>query len=165
MCISSPNIILVILFSILTLKKKIMIQFGQNPKKPFMINEDDHTAMRFAMLIEGSYFGVHDAINKYGYTEPGYYQILNRYQMQGSKGLIDKKRGPVKPYVRTNEVENQIIRMRFLDPSSGAEIISQKLKQLGHRVSVRSVERTITKYGLKKNSLLQPSDRKRKRRS
>lgn len=45
---------------------------------------------------------------------------------------------------------SQIIRLRFLDPKASAEVIAQKLRQTGVKVSVRSVERTITEYGLQK---------------
>ena len=63
---------------------------------------------------------------------------------------MDKKRGPDKQTVRTRETINQIIRLRFLDPLASADVIAQKLKQTGYKVSKRSVERTITEYGLQK---------------
>ena len=130
-----------------------MIQFGGMNSKAFFIRESDKLAVKFAMLIEGHLYGAKEACAKYGYTEQRYYQLLNKYNVQGIEGLLDKKRGPDKKTVRNDEVTSQIIRMRFLDPFSSAGVISQKLKQMGYKVSTRSVERTITEKGLQKKRM------------
>jgi hypothetical protein len=120
----------------------------------FIIDENDSLAKKMAMLIEGhSTLGVQGAIDKYGYTEQRYYQLLKAYQEGGALALIDKKSGSEKQPVRTKEVVNQIIRLRFLDPFASAEVISQKLNQIGHKVSIRSIERTIMEYGLQKKHM------------
>ena len=62
------------------------------------------------------------------------------------------KRGPKTNSVRTDEVERQVIRHRFLDPDASADIIAQKLRQAGFAISTRSVERVIEKYGLQKKT-------------
>ncbi len=106
------------------------------------------------MLIEGHCtIGVQEAIKKYGYTEQRYYQLLVKYQEGGAQLLIDNKPGSDKQPVRTKDIVNQIIRLRFLDPFASADIIAQKLNQIGHKVSKRSVERTITEYGLQKKRM------------
>ncbi len=121
----------------------------------FTINKDDKLAVKLAMLIEGQcIIGVKEAIKKYGYTEARYYQLLSQYNYLGSAALQDNKRGPKNQAVRTKEVVNQIIRMRFLDPFASAGVIAQKLKQLNYDVSKRSVERTITDFGLQKKHIL-----------
>lgn len=120
----------------------------------FIIDENDSLAKKMAMLIEGhATLGVQGAIDKYGYTEQRYYQLLKAYQKGGALALVDKKPGSEKQPVRTKEVVNQIIRLRFLDPFASAEVISQKLNQIGHKVSIRSVERTITEFGLQKKHM------------
>ena len=112
---------------------------------------DDKVSVKFAMLFEGlCTIGVKAAIKKYGYTEQRFYQLLNKFEKEGTSALTDKKRGPNTQSVRTKEVKNQIIRLRFLDPFAGAGVISQKLNQMGYNVSTRSVERTITEFGLQK---------------
>lgn len=116
-----------------------------------MIDPNDKVAVKFAMLFEGvCTLGVQKAIKKYGYTEQRFYQLLNGFKKEGAIALIDRKRGPNAQSVRKQEVVNQIIRLRFLDPLSSAEVISQKLNQIGYNVSTRSVERTITEFGLQK---------------
>ena len=93
-----------------------------------------------------------EAAKKYGYTKQRYYQVLDSFMEDGSDGLSDKKRGPKNKHVRTKEVINQIIRHRFLDPDASAAVIAQKMCQSGINVSKRSVERTITEYGLQKKT-------------
>ena len=106
------------------------------------------------MLIEGHCtINVQSALQKYGYSEQRYYQLLRKYEQGGSQALLDKKPGSDKQPVRTRETLNQIIRLRFLDPFASADIIAQKLNQIGHKVSKRSVERTITEYGLQKKHM------------
>ena len=131
------------------MKKSIIIKGikGNN----FEIDQDDKITLKLAMLFEGHCtIGVYEAIKKYGYTEQRYYQLQKNYIEKGSEGIRDKKRGSNKRPVRNEEITNQIIRHRFLDTEASAGVISQKLKQTGYNVSVRSVERTITEYGLKK---------------
>ncbi len=131
------------------MKSKITIE-GIDGKK-FEIDPTDKTAIKLAMLIEGNCtIGVKAAIAKYGYTEARYYQLLKAYKSSGSISLIDKKRGSQKRPVRDKETTNQIIRERYLDPLASCEVIAQKMKQNGYPVSIRSVERTITEYGLQK---------------
>lgn len=115
----------------------------------------DPTSLKFMMLIEGTFtIGVKESILKYGYTEQRYYQLLKKFKSEGFEGLIDKKTGPKKNTTRTDVVEKQILRMRFLNPLDSAEVIAQKLNQQGVTISVRSVERTITEYGIQKKTVI-----------
>jgi len=120
-------------------------------EKDFIIDPNDKLCIKIAMLFEAHCtIGVQQAIEKYGYSEQWFYRLLRTYNESGAEGLRDKKRGSDKRPVRDKETTNQIIRERFLDPQASAEVISQKLKQNGYSVSIRSVERTITEYGLQK---------------
>ncbi len=123
-------------------------------EKDFVVDTEDSLAMKIAMLFEGHCtIGVQQAIKKYHYSEQRYYQLLKKYIEGGSDALIDKKTGPDKQTIRTKQVTNQIIRLRFLDPLASTDLISQKLSQIGFKVSTRSVERTITEYGLQKKHM------------
>ncbi len=83
--------------------------------------------------------------------------VLKLFGEKGALALQNQKRGPKTNYVRTDEVERQVIRHRFLDPEASVDIIAQKLRQAGFAISTRSVERVIEKYGLqKKTSSLPP---------
>ena len=106
------------------------------------------------MLIEGeTKIGRKASCKKYGYSEPRYFQILRQYKKKGSPALINKKRGSEKKPVRTKEVIKKIINLRYLNPFASPQVIAQKIKQEGYSVSVRSVERTITEYGLQKKRM------------
>jgi len=134
--------------------------------KDFVIDQNDSISVKLLMLFEGHCtVGVHEAIKKYGYTEQRYYQLLEKYQKEGAQGLIDKKTGSDKKPVRTKELVNQIIRHRFLDPFASASVLAQKLTQAGYKVSKRSVERTITDFGLKKNTCSEPKNREKTKRN
>lgn len=120
----------------------------------FIIEQNDGLCKKICMLFEGHCtIGVYAALEKYGYTEQRYYQLLKKYKEGGAIALMDKKPGSNKQPVRTKDVVNQIIRLRFLDPFASADVIAQKLNQIGHKVSKRSVERTITEYGLQKKRM------------
>ncbi len=134
------------------------------PNGTLSINPNDHTTKKLAMLIEGKCFGSGptEAAKKFGYTKQRFFQLLNDYNKGGVQALIDKKSGPTKNYRLTDYIENLIIRYRFLDPDSSPSVIAQKLKQDGHKIGTRSVERTITKYGLQKKTLLVQSRKEKK---
>jgi transposase len=118
----------------------------------------DEITPRLMMLVEGQCegLGAAGAALKYGVTRQRYYQVLKQFEQNGAWALQPQKRGPKTNYVRTDEVERQVIRHRFLDPDASADIIAQKLRQAGFQVSTRSVERVIETYGLQKKTLSLP---------
>jgi len=122
------------------------------------INTDDNLACKLAMLFEATEIGVKNAIKKYGYSEQRYYQLLNLFKTSGTDGIMDKPKGPKANHVRTDQVVKQILRYRFLDPNATVDVITQKMQQTGISVSKRSVERTISEYGVqKKTPYIKPS--------
>jgi transposase len=118
------------------------------------INFNDKLARKLGMLFEVNCLGKSPqaVAERYGYTKQRYYQILDSFRKGGSEGIKEKKTGPVKNRILTETVTNQIIRYRFLDPESTIDVIVQKLRQNGIKVSKRSVERVITKHGLQKKT-------------
>jgi hypothetical protein len=133
--------------------RRIIGPAGELPVLP-----DDLVVARLAMLIEGQCEGLGArAADKLGLSKQRYFQLLKLYREHGSAGLQGHKPGPKHNYVRTDEVERQVIRHRFLDPDASVDIIAQKLRQAGFAISTRSVDRIIEKYGLqKKTSSLPP---------
>lgn len=127
----------------------------QGPAGDLPVKLDDKISRQLAMLFEGKCLGLgpSKAAQKYGYSKQRFFQLLNAFVKDGSKALVAKKTGPKKNYVRTDSVVAQIIRHRFLDPDAKAQVIAQKLNQTGVQVSQRTVERTITEYGLQKKTL------------
>jgi len=123
-----------------------------------LVPPDDEITPRLLMLLEGQCegLGAARAAEKYGLTRQRYYQLLNLFQERGAVALQAQKRGPKTNSVRTDEVERQVIRHRFLDPDASVEVIAQKLRQAGFPISTRSVERVVEEYGLQKKTLSLP---------
>jgi hypothetical protein len=117
--------------------------------------ESDEVAWKLAMLIEGECEGLGPvkAAAKHGITRQRYFQIRKAFEKQGATALCSKVRGPKRKYRRSDELQRQVIRHRFLDPQASAGVIAQKLRQTGFVISTRSVERVIADYGLQKKTL------------
>jgi hypothetical protein len=119
------------------------------------LNINDPASLKLLMLIEGTYsIGVKQSIAKYNYTEQRYYQLLKSYKKNGIDALVDKKTGPKSNSKRSDVLIKQILRYRFLNPLDSPEVIAQKLGQQGISISVRSIERTITEYGIQKKTVI-----------
>lgn len=129
------------------------------PSGELIIPAADEITPRLIMLMEGecSSLGAAEAARRHGLTRQRYYQVLNQFKKNGALGLIPQKRGPKTNHVRTEEVERQVIRQRFLDPDASIDVIAQKLRQSGFIISTRSVERVVEKYGLQKKTLSIPT--------
>jgi len=125
------------------------------PGGSLSVPEDDEVSRRLAMLIEGQCEGLgpSKAAEKYDFTRQRYYQILAAYYEDGAEGLLLHTPGPKTPFRRTDQVVRLVIRCRFLDPDSSPAVIAQKIRQLSHTISERSVERIIADYGLQKKTL------------
>ena len=127
------------------------------PRGELIVPVVDEITPRLLMLIEGEcQLGAAAAAGRYSLTRQRYYQLLNLFEQQGALALETQKRGPKTNYVRTDEVERQVIRHRFLDPDATADVIAQKLRQAGFAISTRSVARVIEKFGLQKKTLSLP---------
>jgi transposase len=119
------------------------------------VSDEDQVCRRLAMLMVGECEGqgATAAARQFHFSRPRYYQLLAAFQQQGALGLALEPRGPKTDYRRTEQIVRLVIRHRFLDPEASAEVIAQKLRQAGHPISQRSVERVIADYGLQKKTL------------
>ena len=63
-------------------------------------------------------------------------------------GLLARPPGPRAPWRRPLEVVRFVVTTRLRHPDRTAAEVAEELARLGHRVSVRSVERTLTHFGL-----------------
>jgi transposase len=119
------------------------------------VSDQDEVCRRLAMLILGECEGqgATQAAQQFDFSRQRYYQLLAAFQRQGARGLILEPRGPKTDYRRTEQIVRRVIRHRFLDAEASAQVIAQKLRQLDHPISQRSVERIIADYGLQKKTL------------
>lgn len=125
----------------------------------------DEIALKLAMLIEGECgtLGVDFTAAKFGFSRQRYFQLRSEFLKQGALALLSKKRGPKAATRCKEEVVCQVIRHRFLDPKASTDVIAQKMRQCGHPISKRSVDRIIAHFGLQKKTLsaAPPSSRRR----
>ena len=107
------------------------------------------------MLQEGQCLqqNVSQVAQKYGYCRQRYYQLLAAYHKGGLPALQPHKTGPKSNYRRTDKAVRQILRHRFLDPDASVEVITQKLRQTGFAMSLRSVHRVLADWEIQKKTL------------
>lgn len=129
--------------------------FLAGPAGQLPIPNNDEITLKLAMIYEGdcTELGPLAAARKFGYSKARYFQLRQALTQHGAVALQNQPRGPKTNYRRTPEIVRQIIRHRFLDPEASVAVITQKLKQTHHTLSVRSVERVLADYGLQKKTL------------
>ncbi len=114
----------------------------------------DDVALDLVMLIDGETSGraLDDVLAQYGRSRSTYYEKLRRFREGGVEGLLARPPGPRSAWRRPLEVVRYIVTTRLRHPERSAASIADELTALGHRVSVRSVERTLTQFGLTRRS-------------
>ncbi len=135
-------------------------------KFSLIIRPTDPIAWKLLMLIEAATSkdkSIGQIAKEFGFTREHFYKIKKKFEASGSEALSNKEKGPKRNYKRTDEVEKQIIRHRFLDPDANAAVITQKMRQTGYSISQRSVERTINKFGLQKKGYIKQLKKQRQK--
>lgn len=126
----------------------------RGPGGVLVLGPRDDAALDLAMLIEGETSGrpLDDVLQQYGRSRSTYYEKLRRFREGGVEGLLSRPPGPRSPWRRPLEVVRFIVTTRLRHPDRSGTAIADDLARLGHSVSVRSVERTLTQFGLTRNS-------------
>jgi transposase len=114
------------------------------------LRSDDEAVVDLMMLIQGETSGrpLEDVLAEFGRSRSTYYEKLRRFRDEGVEGLLARPPGPRSAWRRPMEVVRFIVTARLRDPERGAAAIAEDLHRLGHGVSVRSVERTLSQFGL-----------------
>lgn len=114
------------------------------------IRSEDEASVDFVMLIEGETSGrpLDDVLRQFGRCRSTYYEKLRRFREAGLEGLLARPPGPRSAWRRPIEVVRFIVTTRLRQPEKGAAAIVEDLARLGHPVSIRSVERTLSQFGL-----------------
>ncbi len=126
----------------------------RGPGGALPLRPDDEAALDLAMLLEGETSGrpLDEVLAAFGRSRSTYYEKLRRFREEGLEGLLARPPGPRSAWRRPLEVIRFIVTARLRDPSRSAAGIAGDLAGLGHPVSVRSVERTLTQFGLTRPS-------------
>jgi transposase len=122
----------------------------KGPAGQLPLRRDDEASTDLAMLIEGETSGrpLGEILEEFGRSRSTYYEKLRRFRELGVLGLLSNPPGPRNAWRRPLEVVRFIVTARLRDPDRSAPQIANDLSQLGHAVSVRSVERTLQQFGL-----------------
>jgi transposase len=122
----------------------------KGPGGTLPLGPHDEAVIDLVMLIEGETSGrnLDDVLEKFGRSRSTYYEKLRRFREQGLEGLLPRPPGPRSPWRRPLEVIRFVVTTRLRNPGRTAAEIVEDLAKLGHAVSVRSVERTLSQFGL-----------------
>ena len=122
----------------------------RGPGGTLSLGPQDEAALDLVMLIDGETSGrpLDSVLQQYGRSRSTYYEKLRRFQEDGLVGLLSRPPGPRSPWRRPLEVVRFIVTTRLRHPDRSAAAIAEDLARLGHPVSVRTVERTLTQFGL-----------------
>lgn len=145
------------------MNKRASIHEVKGPGGSLVIRPEDEAALDLVMLVEGETSGreLDDVLRQYGRSRSTYYEKLRRFREQGMEGLLSRPPGPRSPWRRPMEVVRFIVTTRLRNPDRSASEIANELSRQGHPVSMRSVERTLTQFGLTRGAHrgAAPSDR------
>jgi transposase len=122
----------------------------KGPGGTLQIRAGDDASVDILMLIEGETSGrpLEEVLRQFGRSRSTYYEKLRRFREQGLEGLLSRPPGPRAPWRRPLEVVRFIVTTRLRHPDRSAAEIAEDLGRQGHPVSMRSVERTLTQFGL-----------------
>jgi transposase len=114
------------------------------------IKPRDRAALDLAMLIAGETSGrpLDEILAEFQRSRSTYFEKLRLFRERGLAGLLPRPTGPRQPWRRPLSVVAQIVMCRLRDPGRSAEAIAAELAQRQVRVSVRSIERTLSEFGL-----------------
>lgn len=116
----------------------------------FVIDLRDPTQTRYEMVRELTLSSEpkENICRSYGYTRASGHIYQKAWQENKWKGLKDKARGPQRNYVRTEDVEQRVLSIRFKRPELDMYDIRDLLKKEGKVISARSVARILSKHGV-----------------
>jgi transposase len=122
----------------------------KGPGGALQVRAEDTAAVDLAMLIEGETSGrpLEEVLAVYGRSRSTYYEKLRRFREHGFDGLHSRPPGPRTAWRRPLEILRFVVTSRIRHPDQSAADIAAALERLGHRLSVRSVERTLSQFGL-----------------
>lgn len=122
----------------------------RGPGGTLSIRAGDRAALDLAMLIAGETSGrsLDEVLAEFGRSRSTYFEKLRLFRERGLAGLLSRPTGPRQPWRRSLSVVAQIVMSRLRDPNRGADAIARELAQRQVRVSVRSIERTLSEFGL-----------------
>ena len=122
---------------------------GEKGKK-FKIDLQDPIQRRYELIRELKLSGKpkKDICTKYNYSRIMGYNYESAWDKDRWNGIKDKKKGPKTKSKRTEELEKQILEIRFKNPEKDMYEITDILIEEGYEVSSRTVARVLSDHGV-----------------
>lgn len=116
----------------------------------FEINLEDPLQKKYEMVRELSLSSKprKEICAKYDYSRKTGNEYLRIWKEERWEGLQEKNRGPKSKSVRTQDVENRIVDIRFKNPENDMYDIAKILNSEGYSISARSVGRVLSEHGI-----------------
>jgi transposase len=129
------------------------------PGGTLVLRPDDEVVLDLVMLVEGETSGrdLDEILGHYGRSRSTYYEKLRRFREEGLEGLRPRPPGPRNAWRRPLEVVRFIVTARLKDQTRSAADIAADLARQGRVVSVRSIERTLSQFGLTRPTRAAPA--------
>lgn len=126
--------------------KKIIV--GERDK--FVIDLRDVVQTRYEMIRELalSNEAKEEICSGYGYTRASGHIYQKAWQENRWEGLKEKPKGPQRNYVRTEDVEQKVLVIRFKRPELDMYDIRDLMTKQGEIISARSIARILNKHGV-----------------
>ncbi len=115
------------------------------------LRTDDPLVRNFLLLLLGEVGGntARDSLSIFGYrSRATYYEKLKRYLKGGMAALLPERPGPRRKWRRSDEVVRAIVALKYHHPELAPEKLAEILRERGLSVSPRSVQRTLSEFGL-----------------
>lgn len=130
------------------MQKSKKIVMGERDK--FVIDLRDAVQARYEMIRELtlSNEAKEEICRSYGYTRASGHIYQKAWQENRWEGLKDKPKGPQRNYVRTEDVEQKVLSIRFKHPELDMYDIRDLMTKEGKIISARSIARILSKHGV-----------------
>lgn len=122
----------------------------EGPRGRFVIDLQDPIQTRYEMVRELnlSAESKERICKSYSYTRASGHIYQKAWEESRWEGLKDKPRGPQHNYVRTENIEQKVLSIRFKRPELDMYDIRDLLEKEGKEISARSVARILSKHGV-----------------
>lgn len=126
----------------------------KGPEKSILLSLKDAGLRDFVMILEGETAGtpVEELLRRWGFKSPAtYYRKKKLFFKEGLSALLHHKRGPKHKSRLTDAIIKKVVALRFHSPEKNSAQIAQTLKQQGHSISSRSVDRVLADFGISRS--------------
>lgn len=123
----------------------------------------DLPLVKYEMLrrVQLEQVSVTEAVHRFGFSRPVFYQAQQRFTEEGLLGLIPRRRGPRRPHKLTEEVVRFLRQLQADQPALQACELAREVEQrFGSSVHPRSIERALDRWQQKKGARIPPKGKR-----